>query len=85
MRYVKQNLLRRRAGEKDKSFCEFLESMTRKQLDTIKKDADAADSLRNGVFLLRKHAFVKGAKLVLRSIWLRPGYIIEKINKNLLR
>lgn len=85
MRYVKQNLLRRRVGSKDITFCEFLESMPQKQLDNIKKDADAADSLRNGVLLLRKHSYFKGIQLVLRSIWLRPGYIIEKIRKNLLR
>ncbi len=85
MRYVKQNLLRRRAGNKDITFSEFLESMTKKQLDNIKKDADAADSLRNGVFLIRKHSYFKGIQLVLRSIWLRPGYIIEKVRKNLLK
>ena len=85
MRYVKQNLLRRRAGSKDITFCDFLESMTKKQLDNIKKDADAADSLRNGVFLIRKHSYFKGIQLVLRSIWLRPGYIIEKVRKNLLK
>lgn len=85
MRYVKQNLLRRRSGSKDITFCKFLESMTKKQLDNIKKDADAADSLRNGVFLLRKHSYAKGFLFIIRSIWLRPGYIIEKIRKNLLK
>lgn len=85
MRYVKQNLLRRRAGEKDLTFCEFLENLTKKQIDSIKKDADAADSLRNGVLLLRKHDIFKGIKLVIRSIRLRPGYIIEKVKKNYLK
>ena len=85
MRYVKQNLLRRRAGEKDLTFCEFLENLTKKQIDSIKKDAEAADSLRNGVLLLRKHAIFKGIKLVIRSIRLRPGYIIEKVKKNYLK
>ena len=85
MRYVKHNLLRRRAGEKDITFCDFLGAMTKEQLGEIKKDADAADSLRNGVFLIRKHSFAMGIKLVLHSIWIRPGYIIEKVRKNLLR
>ena len=85
MRYVKQNLLRRRDGKEDLSFCQFLEGMTEEQINTIKKDADAADSLRNGVLLLRKHAIFKGIKLVIRSIWLRPGYIIEKVKKNYLK
>ncbi len=85
MRYVKQNLLRRRAGNKDLNFCEFLEGMTKEQLREIKKDADAADSLRNGVFLIRKHSLFKGIQLIMRSIWLRPRYIIEKVRKNLLK
>ena len=85
MRYVKQNLLRRRDGNKDITFCKFLESMTQKQLDSIKRDADAADSLRNGVFLIRKHSLYKGFQLIMHSIWLRPRYFIEKIRKNLLK
>ena len=84
MRYVKQNLLRRRNGEQDITFCDFIEGMTDSQLAKIKRDADAADSLRNGIFMIRNHSFTKGMKLVMHSIILRPGYIIEKVRKNLL-
>lgn len=85
MRFVKQNLLRRRNGEEELSFIEFYNSIGEEALAKLKRDADAADSLRNGVFLLKEGAIGKGTKLVFRSIRLRPGYIIDKIKHNLLK
>lgn len=85
MRFVKQNLLRRRNDEKELSFIEFYNSIGKETLAKLKRDADAADSLRNGVFLLKEGAIGKGTKLVFRSIRLRPGYIIDKIKHNLLK
>lgn len=85
MRFVKQNLLRRRNGEEELSFIEFYNSIGEETLAKLKRDADAADSLRNGVFLLKEGAIGKGTKLVFRSIRLRPGYIIDKIKHNLLK
>ena len=85
MRYVKQNLLRRRAGGKDRTFSDFLARMTKSQLNKIREDADAADSLRNGVFLIRKHSIFKGIRMVIHSIRIRPKYFIEKIKNNLIR
>lgn len=85
MRFVKQNLLRRRNGEKELSFIEFYNSIGEETLAKLKRDADAADALRNGVFLLKEGAIRKGTKLIFRSIRLRPGYIIDKIKHNLLK
>lgn len=85
MKYVKQNLLRRRANEQELSFIEFYNSIGEEALSELKRDADAADSLRNGVFLLKSGSVGKGIKLIARSIRLRPGYIIDKIKHNLLR
>lgn len=85
MKYVKQNLLRRRANEQELSFIEFYNSIGEEALSELKRDADAADSLRNGVFLLKSGSVGKGIKLIARSIRLRPGYIIDKIKYNLLR
>lgn len=85
MKYVKQNLLRRRANEQELSFIEFYNSIGEETLSELKRDADAADSLRNGVFLLKSGSVGKGIKLIARSIRLRPGYIIDKIKHNLLR
>lgn len=85
MKYVKQNLLRRRANEQELSFIEFYNSIGEETLSELKRDADAADSLRNGVFLLKSGSVGKGIKLIARSIRLRPGYIIDKIKHNLLK
>lgn len=85
MKYVKQNLLRRRVNEQELSFIEFYNSIGEEALSELKRDADAADSLRNGVFLLKSGSVGKGIKLIARSIRLRPGYIIDKIKHNLLR
>lgn len=85
MRFVKQNLLRRRNGEEELSFIKFYNSIGEETLAKLKRDADAADSLRNGVFLLKEGSIGKGTKLVFRSIRLRPGYIIDKIKHNLLK
>lgn len=85
MKYVKQNLLRRRANEQELSFIEFYNSIGEEALSELKRDADAADSLRNGVFMLKSGSVGKGIKLIARSIRLRPGYIIDKIKHNLLR
>lgn len=85
MKYVKQNLLRRRAHEKELSFIEFYDALGEQAFSELRRDADAADSLRNGVFLLKSGSIGKGIKLIARSIRLRPCYIIDKIKHNLLR
>lgn len=85
MKYVKQNLLRRRANEKELSFIEFYDALGEHAFSELQRDADAADSLRNGVFLLKSGSIGKGIKLITRSIRLRPCYIIDKIKHNLLK
>lgn len=85
MKYVKQNLLRRRAHEKELSFIEFYDTLGKETFSELRRDADAADSLRNGVFLLKSGSIGKGIKLIARSIRLRPCYIMDKIKHNLLR
>lgn len=85
MRYVKANLLRRRAGKEELTFIKFQNSLSPKEIKKLKKDADAADALRNGVFYLKEKSFLKGVWSLLRSIWYRPNYIFDKIQHNLLR
>lgn len=85
MRYVKNNVRRRRRGESNMTFEEYYRSLTEEELEAVKRDGEAADSLRNGVFCLRKWEVVKGIGLICRSVVLRPGYIVDKIRHNLLR
>ncbi len=85
MRYVKNNVRRRRRGELNQSFEEFYHSLSSEDIINVKHDGEAADALRNGAFCLREGRIVKGMKLICRSIALRPGYIWDKIRHNLLR
>ncbi len=82
MRYVKQNLLRRRAGEGELSFIEFMDSLSDKELAALKRDAAAADALRNAHYYWKKRRLLKVAVEVLKSVWYRPGYIIDKLKHN---
>lgn len=85
MRYVKNNVSRRRRGEENLTFEEFYHSLTDEEIDKVKHDGEAADALRNGAFCLREGRILKGVGLICRSIALRPGYIWDKIKHNLLR
>lgn len=85
MRYVKNNVRRRHRGESNMTFEEYYRSLSAEELESIKRDGEAADALRNGVFCLRKWEVVKGIGLIGHSIALRPGYIVDKIRHNLLR
>ena len=82
MRYVKQNLLRRRAGDEELSFIEFMDSLSDKELAALKRDAAAADALRNAHYYWKKKQLLKVAVEVLKSVWYRPGYIIDKLKHN---
>lgn len=85
MRYVKNNVRRRRRGESNMTFEEYYRSLSAEELEAVKRDGEAADALRNGVFCLRKLDIIKGIGMICHSIALRPGYIVDKIRHNLLR
>ena len=85
MRYTKQNLLRRRNGEKERTFIEFYDSLTPKEIKRLKKDAKAADALRNGVFYLKRKNIFKAAWEITKSIYYRPGYIFDKLKHNFFK
>lgn len=85
MRYVKKNLLRRRNGERNLTFAEYLDALTDDEKNNIRRDAIAADSLRNGVFYLREHLLLKGIRELFRSVKARPFYIVDKIWHNFLK
>lgn len=60
MRYTKRNLLLHRNGKKELTFIEFYESLIKKEMRALKHDAIAADSLRNGVFYLKRKIYSRG-------------------------
>ena len=85
MRYTKRNLLLRREGKKELTFIEFYESLSKKEMRALKHDAKAADSLRNGVFYLKRKNIFKGAWEIMKSIYYRPGYIFDKLRHNFIK
>lgn len=82
MHYTKTNLLRRRNGEKELTFIEFYNNLSTTELRKYKRDAKAADTLRNGVFYLKQKKFLKATKLILQSICYKPSYIFDKLKHN---
>ena len=85
MRYTKKNLLLRRSGKKELTFIEFYESLSAKEIKGLKKDALAADALRNGVFYLKHKNVLKAAWEIMKSICYRPGYIFDKLKHNFFK
>ena len=85
MRYTKTNVRRRRRGERDLSFVEFYDSLSAEELKQLKRDAVAADSLRNAVFYLYRWNVVMFVWLMLKSIWNKPLYIWDKVRHNLVK
>ena len=86
MRYTKANLLRRRTGvEPELTFTQFYDSLSEKQLKALHRDAEAADCLRNGVVYLKNGQVVKCLKNIIRAIYLRPVYLVDKIKNNLIK
>ena len=83
MRYTKTNVRRRRRGERDLTFVEFYDSLSVDELQQLKRDAVAADSLRNAVFYLYKWNVVMFVWLILKSVWNKPSYILDKVRCNL--
>lgn len=85
MRHIKKNLKLRRKGEKELTFIEFRNNLSTEELKRLEKDAKAADSLRNGVFYLKRKNIFMAAWEVIKSIYYRPGYIFDKLTHNFFK
>ena len=57
----------------------------REEIKRLKRDALAADALRNGGFYLKRKSFFKGIWEVIKSIYYRPGYIFDKLKHNFFK
>jgi glycosyltransferase involved in cell wall biosynthesis len=85
IRHIKANLKRRRRGEKELSFIEFRDRMSKKELKKLEKDAKSADCLRNAYYCLKKGKLIRFIQYLSISIFNNPSYIIDKLKHNLLR
>lgn len=85
MRHIKNNLKRRRSGEKELSFIDFHNSLSEKEIASLKKEAAAVNSFRNAYYYLKKGNFLLFIKNIFISIYNNPKYMMDKIKHNLLR
>ncbi|WP_294604753.1 glycosyltransferase family 2 protein [uncultured Bacteroides sp.] len=85
MRHIKANLKQRRRGEKELSFIEFRDRMSKEELKKLEKDAKSADCLRNAYYCLKKGKLIQFIKYLSVSAFCNPGYAVDKVKHNLLR
>lgn len=85
MRHIKKNLKLRRRGERELTFIEFRDSLTKEELNKLERDAKAADTLRQGYYALKKGRIFTFIGKVATSIYNNPGYIVDKFKHNVLR
>lgn len=86
MRYTKSNVRRRRRGGENIAFADWVNTLEYKELwGGVKLEAAAAESLRNGVLLLRRHSFAKGIYLIFKSVFIKPSYLFDKLKHNYSR
>jgi len=79
MEYVKVNVRRRRAGQLELTFTEYMDSLPPRQLEKLHRDAIVADDLRNGFFYVKDGKLFKGVRLLIKSLINNPLYILDKI------
>jgi hypothetical protein len=82
MRHIKSNLILRRAGKNEKSFTEFRNTLSSKEIQSLKANAKSADNLRNAVFCLKKGKVFKGLNHLTQSFLSEPSYIWQKLKSN---
>lgn len=85
MKYTKTNVKRRRAGKNNLTFIEFYNSLSPEELKKLKNDAQVADNLRNGIFLLKSGNVFKGGWLLTKSIFSNPKYFFDKLRNNFFK
>ncbi len=82
MRFVKINLKRRRRGENELSFIDFLNSYSKQDIAKLEKEAEVATLLGNGAFLFNSGRKLEGLKQVLLSFTKDPSYLWQKLLAN---
>ena len=85
MRHIKKNLKLRRRGEKEMTFIEFRDSLTKQELEKIEKDAKAANTLRQSYYALKKGRLFTFIGKLASSIYNNPSYFIDKIRHNIFK
>ena len=82
MRYVKQNLLRRRTGKQELSFTDFFSRLSKAEIKAYRRDALAARALHSSAIALRGKKIPMCIWELLKSLWYKPSYLPQKLLNN---
>lgn len=82
MKHIKTNLKRRRAGEVELSFVQFMNTITPEQMSRFERDNEVTTHLRNGVTLLMKGRIFSGGYYTIKAICMNPRYFWQKVKAN---
>lgn len=85
MKQIKDNVRRRRKGQDDLSFVQFLEQMDKEEYAELEKEAKAVDDLKHSYYSFKKGHVLQGCQSLFQSIANSPRYIVDKIKHNFLR
>ncbi len=85
IQFVKENLIKRRTKNKELSFIEFYNSLTKSEINKLEKKAKAVTCLKKGVLQLKNKRVGKGLLNIMHSIFLNPVYFFGKLKFNYVR
>lgn len=84
IRYIKQNLKRRRAGEKDLLFVDYMDALTTSQkVKNYFKDTSAFYYRKAG-FSYVERSYLSFVYFMMLSVLLNPSYIVDKVKSNFM-
>ena len=83
MKYIKCNLKRRRDGDNEITFCDFLEKRTKEEIRKDKREFRSAFYYRKAAFAYSKKRYWIIPANVIFSFLYKPEYIFQKFNANL--
>ncbi len=82
IKHIKTNLKRRRKGECELAFTEFINLITPEQKRCFERKSNTTIALREGVTLLMQGDIFKGSLLIIKSFFMNPRYFWQKVKAN---
>lgn len=82
IKFIKQNLKLRRSCVDEKTFIDFMKTVTKKEIIQLEKDSRASYYLRNSFFLIKEKKPLKAVFYLLKSMIMNPHQFYQKIKFN---
>lgn len=82
MKHIKTNLKRRRVGDDELSYIQFMNTITPEQMSRFERDNEVTTHLRNGVTLLMKGRIFSGGYYTIKAICMNPRFFWQKVKAN---